>query len=78
MVRGGILTKGVFAPPLAVKSAVKVALEVELVKLTGNCMVGVVGRPSAFPEAVATELVLAAGTTDGSKVEAVCTEPATV
>ena len=51
---------------------------VELVRLTGNCIVGVVGRPSAFPAAVWTELVIAAGTTDDSELEVVGTKPAIV
>lgn len=54
------------------------ALVVELARPTGNGIVGVVGRPSAFPERVGTELVLAAGTTEDKTLEDVATAPATV
>ena len=63
---------------LPVISAVEGTLELGLVRLIGNCMVGVVGRPSAFPDANPIGLVLAAGTTDESELKADCAEPATV
>lgn len=69
---------GATNPLLVTEPVTDELLDVELVRLTGNCMVGVVGRPSALPERECTGLVLAAGTTDDSELEDVATAPAAV